>query len=141
MTLGNAGLRFIDHVGVVVKDLDSAIDLFTATYGLSKELVEEVPSVGVRLAFLRTAESGQRTTLQLVEPIAPGPVMEFLSSHGEGLHHVCFGVDQIQPLLTQLPDERGVDVFTGGRGRLACFLSQRPSGTLIEFTQIGTGVP
>lgn len=60
---------------------------------------------------------------------------QVLDAHGEGLHHVCFAVANIEDALGRLPGESGSRVFLGGRGRRACFLTGTANGALIELTE------
>lgn len=137
--LAGAAVSHIDHVAVAVADADAASTYYCKQLGLTLDHDERLPAIGVRLMYLRPGTDGSAAaTVQLVQPIGDGPVADFLAERGEGLHHVCFAVPDIDDALNALPGERGTGVFTGGRGRRACFLSTRPSGALIELTETGT---
>jgi methylmalonyl-CoA/ethylmalonyl-CoA epimerase len=127
--------REIDHVAIAVADAGEAARRFTALLGLSVVSDEVVADAGVRLVHLAGAGAAGPTTLQLVQPLRPGPVLDHLDRHGEGLHHVCFTVTSIPGTLAALPGEAQARVFTGGRGRPACFLLTRPGGALIELVE------
>lgn len=129
--------RLIDHVAIAVADADEAAGRFAALLGLSVVGDEMVDDAGVRLVYLAGTGAGGQTTLQLVQPVRPGPVRDHLDRHGEGMHHVCFTVRSIQATLAALPGDAGARVFTGGRGRPACFLTTRPCGTTIELVETG----
>jgi len=121
----------IDHVAIAVRDIDDALPYYTHTLGLTLVHDEELPSAGVRLAYL----GGGATMLQLVSPIAPCPVADFLARHGEGVHHICLAVDSIPSLLASIPGQGGVQIVMAGRGRRACFLAAPPHGLRIEVTE------
>lgn len=132
----------IDHLAVAVTDADRAAAGFQALLGYRVVGDEQVEAAGVRLVYLAPDQvedtiAEAPTTLQLVQPIAPGRVADFLSGHGEGLHHVCFRTTDIERALRHAgrpqPD---VAIFSGGRGRPCAFLSEQPHGVLIEFTEI-----
>ncbi|GEM_PF-123750 len=131
-------LRRIDHVGVVVRDIEKARTAYVRDLGLEPDGEEVVGSVNVRLAYLKCRGDRDPTCLQLVQPLGPGPVADFLAEHGEGLHHVCFGVPDIPSTLRRMDGEADTPVFQGGRRRAACFLGTRPGNVLIELTQIGS---
>ena len=122
----------IDHVGVIVQSIDRALPYYLDQLGLSVADREELPEAGVRIAFLAVGS----TRLQLVEPTAPGPLQDHLDVAGEGLHHVCFAVDDIDQALSHLAAGEAVRVVRGGGGRRACFLPARPGGLRIELTEI-----
>jgi methylmalonyl-CoA/ethylmalonyl-CoA epimerase len=136
---GPVGARYVDHVAVAVRDADGAAAWYTDTLTFHVVHDERLPHVGVRLVYLRPTiepNAGPSTAIQLVQPIGPGDVGEFVAAHGEGLHHVCFAVDDIGTFLSVVPGEDGVHVFRGGRRRRACFMNARPNGVLVELTEV-----
>lgn len=132
-----AAVRRVDHVGIVVRSVEAAIPQYRELLGLELDLVDEVQAPPVKLAYLRSPGLTEPVDVQLVEPTGPGAIADFLEHHGEGLHHLCFQVDDIANTLQQLPGEEGTAIFAGGRQRPACFLSNRITGVLVEFTQVG----
>src|SRR6202042_2007047 len=114
------------------RDIGQAIPAFTDQFGLVLDTEEHVESVSVRLAYLACRGESNPAYLQLVQPVGPGPVADFLANSGEGLHHVCFAVPDITQTLAVIGGEARTPVFTGGRGRKACFLAQRPGNILVE---------
>jgi methylmalonyl-CoA/ethylmalonyl-CoA epimerase len=126
----------VDHVAVAVHDADAAAANFSTLLGCTVERDELVPAVGVRLLYLAspTAPRGA-TTLQLVQPVSPGPVADFLDERGEGLHHVCFATDDIAATAARTGGADAPDVFTGGRGLPCAFLLAQPHGARIELTE------
>lgn len=129
--------RLIDHVAIVVADADRAAARFAALLGLTVAGDEIVGDAGVRLVYLVGTDESAQATLQLVQPVRPGPVRDHLELHGEGLHHVCFAVHSITDTLAGLPGEAAANIFMGGRGRPACFLVTRPCGVIVELVQVG----
>lgn len=120
----------IDHVGVVVRDLTSAVDYFTML-GLEVVSEEEIVDAGVRVAYL--GNDGQ--LLQLLQPVRNGPLQVYLEEHGEGLHHVCFAVPAIREVIGRLPGEEEPAINRGGRGMWTCFLHQRHHGVTVELAE------
>ncbi|MGH2559468.1 MAG: VOC family protein [Thermomicrobiales bacterium] len=125
-------LDHLDHVGFIVRDIDQALPYYVGTLGLTVASEECVPDAGVRLIYL---DAGN-TLIQLVQPITNAPMLEFLSSRGEGLHHVCFAVDDIDAAVAHLAPGADVRVDLGGRGRRCAFLPVGPSGIIAELTEI-----
>lgn len=92
----------INHIAIAVKDMDKAIETFTNDFGLAviREATNGEGTLG--MAFLEVGD----TVLQLVTPIGPGPVQEFLETRGEGLHHICFDVDSLEEATASHPGGR-----------------------------------
>lgn len=125
-------LRRLDHVAVLVRDTDEALRFYSDRLGLEVASSEEVPRLHVRLTYLDAGNA----YIQLVEPRAESPLAAWLDEHGEGLHHICFGVDDVPGAVGELSDP-GADVSLGeGRGRVSSFISADGShGVRIECTE------
>jgi methylmalonyl-CoA epimerase len=127
----------LDHVGIAVTDLRAAAARWEALLGVVASLPEEVPSNGVRVRFL---EAGP-THIELLEPLGPtSPIAGFLAKRGEGIHHLAFGVPNVDRVLADLQSQgqRVVDATgrPGSRGRRVGFA--HPSafgGVLVEFVE------
>jgi methylmalonyl-CoA epimerase len=100
-------LKKIDHIGIAVKDLDKTVQLYTRVLGLELEGVHKVDSFQVRTAFFPVGESH----LELIEPTPENKgVLKFLEKRGEGIHHICFLVDDIQKALDTMTAQ-GVELI------------------------------
>ena len=89
----------LDHVGVAVRSLEDALAPYKDGLGLIVSEIEELPTEKVRVAFLPMGES----RLELLEPTADdSPIARFLQRRGEGIHHLCFQVDDIEAVLKRL---------------------------------------
>jgi methylmalonyl-CoA/ethylmalonyl-CoA epimerase len=133
----------IDHVGIAVRDLESAIELYTTTFGLTVAGRETNEAQGVREAMLHVADvsDGGASYVQLLEPLAEDtPVGKFLASRGEGVHHIGYGVADVAASLEQLRGEgiRLVDERPrhGSLGASIAFLHPKSvGGVLTELVQ------
>jgi methylmalonyl-CoA/ethylmalonyl-CoA epimerase len=140
-------LTRIDHVGIACRDLDRAIGLYQATFGLEVASLEVNEEQGVREAMMQVgagrAGVGELGVgyVQLLEPLAAdSPVGKFLARRGEGLHHVGYGVDDIGQALAaigggglRLLDERPRH---GSMGASIAFLHPADlGGVLTELVQ------
>ena len=121
----------IDHVGLLVRDIDAALPFYLDRLGSRLIAQETLDEIGVRLAYL---DAGN-TLVQLVQPIRLGALMDELDERGEGIHHLCLAVEDIPTALSRLAPGEEVDVVLGGRGRRACFLPDRPHGLRVELTE------
>lgn len=109
--------RSIHHVGVVVRSIDDAFRLYRDMLGMRLLKEETVEDQGVRAALLDLGN----TFLELLEPTIPDTgIARYLEKRGEGLHHVCLEVDDIQAALQRLKadgvplvDETPRDGLTG----------------------------
>ena len=89
----------IDHVGVAVEDLDAAIHLYAEVLGMPLVHREVVEEQGVEAVLLDVGESH----VELLSPLGPDtPVGKFLAKKGPGLHHVAYGVADIDATLDAL---------------------------------------
>ena len=108
----------IDHVAIAVRDLDAATRFFRDILGLVHEGTEDVPSEGVRTAFLRAGGAAGGTRIELVSPLAggEGPVARFLEKRGEGIHHIALRVDRIEERMEALA-KAGIRLVSAGPRR------------------------
>jgi methylmalonyl-CoA epimerase len=134
----------IDHIGIVVHNIEKALQVYEGALGLRLTDVEEVPEQAVRVAFLPVGES----KLELLEPLTAdtstelstgGGVAKFLEKRGEGLHHICFEVDDIEATLQDLAVQ-GIRLIDeqprqGAHGRVAFLHPKSAHGVLIELIE------
>jgi methylmalonyl-CoA epimerase len=131
----------LDHVGIAVVSLAEALPVYAAILGLEPAHVEEVPSEGVRVAFLPLAGGG---VIELLEPLAAAgstsPVGRFLEKRGPGVHHLSFRVPDCRAAI-QGAGAAGIRVLPpaprpGSRGTLVAFFDPRDTGgVLIEVCE------
>jgi catechol 2,3-dioxygenase-like lactoylglutathione lyase family enzyme len=120
----------IDHVAMVVRDLDVAVARFTTQFGLALLSHGLAADGALRMAYLGAAG----TSLQLISPVGPGPFADFLEQRGEGLHHVCFEVGSVDD--SRLPGDLAFRPSTvGGMGATVRFLAEPVHGAMIELTE------
>jgi methylmalonyl-CoA/ethylmalonyl-CoA epimerase len=128
----------IDHIGIAVRSLDVALRAYTAGLGFRLGEIEEVPDQKTRIAMLPVGES----RLELLEATGDdSPVARFIARRGEGIHHICFLVEDITREIARLK-AAGVPMIDeiprpGADGCLVAFV--HPSGTggvLVELSQI-----
>jgi methylmalonyl-CoA epimerase len=133
------GVRRIDHVAIVVRSLDAALAFYRDLLGLAPSRVSDFPSEGIKLAFLPLGGPGG-SELELIEPTDPTiGVARFLEKRGEGLHHVCLEVPDIDRALADLK-AAGAAVLDATPRRTAegrgIFLHPKgTSGVLLELVQ------
>ncbi len=129
-------IKKVHHVGVVVHDMEQAMGFYRDLLGLHVHKIETIEDQGVKAALLTLGD----TEIELLQPIvADNGVARYLERKGEGLHHVCFEVDDVEAALTSLK-QRGTEMIDqqtriGLAGRI-CFL--HPSamdGALVELCQ------
>jgi methylmalonyl-CoA/ethylmalonyl-CoA epimerase len=126
----------IDHIGVAVVSIDDALSVYRAL-GLSEKHREEVPSQKVVTAFIPAGES----RIELLEPTSEdSPVARFLVKRGPGVHHICFGVRDIEAAVADLTS-RGFRLINsrpvpGADGKKVVFLHpDAGNGVLIELSE------
>lgn len=111
----------IHHIAIAVKDLDAALAFYRDALGAEVSARREVPAEGVEIAFLPMGAS----ELELLEPLDPdNSIGRFLASRGEGIHHICLLVDDIESAVAQM-EARGA--------RMATEIRSHPEGTRYAF--------
>ena len=97
-------IKKVDHIAVLVPDLEEAKRFWVDALGLKLERVESVPEESVDIAFLPVGDS----EIELLQPTDPeSGVAKYLEKKGAGMHHLCFEVDDIEATLDRL---RSADV-------------------------------
>jgi methylmalonyl-CoA epimerase len=127
----------IDHLAIVVKDIEEALKVYRDALGLPLERVEEVPIEQVKVAFLPLPDgSGE---IELVQPTSDDTgVAKFLAKRGEGFHHLCLTVDDIETAMSNLA-AKGLQILEekpriGSRGQKYVFIHPKTAhGVLIEL--------
>ena len=88
--------RNIDHIGIAVRDIDKALNIYKGIFGLELEKIELVEDQKVKIAFLPIGSS----KLELLEPVDPeSPVFNYIEKNGEGIQHIAFTVNDIEKVL------------------------------------------
>ena len=122
----------IDHIGIAVRSIESALPFYRDQLGMIFEGSEEVAGQQVRVAFLAVGES----RIELLEPTAPdSPVARFLEKNGEGIHHVAYEVADLGIALAALKTQ-GVRLIDetprrGAHGAKIAFLHPKASGGVL----------
>jgi methylmalonyl-CoA/ethylmalonyl-CoA epimerase len=126
-------LRRLDHVGVLVRDTENALRFYEGHLGLRLHSSEEIAVPHVRLTYLDAGNA----YIQLVQPLdLDGPLADWLDRNGEGLHHICFGVDDVVEALALLSDDGASLALGTGRDRPSGFVTAAGShGVRIECTE------
>ena len=130
-------LNHIEHIGIAVKDLATAIRYYEEVLGLKCYSIEEVADQKVRTAFFKIGE----TKLELLESTSDdGPVAKFIEKKGEGIHHIAFAVNNIEAQLHDAA-KYGVELIDtiprkGAEGLDIAFLHPRSNfGVLTELCE------
>jgi methylmalonyl-CoA/ethylmalonyl-CoA epimerase len=129
-------IKRVDHLGVIVGDLDGAVKSFTEHLGLKLEHTERYGDE-LDIAFLPCGE----TLVELIEPLKKGGSnADYLREHGPGIQHVAFEVDDLEAALAELAG-RGVEplgdapVPGAGGMRIAFLDPQAFDGVLVELCE------
>jgi methylmalonyl-CoA/ethylmalonyl-CoA epimerase len=127
----------IHHLGLAVSSLDKALAFYCDTLGLEVSRTEDVPSEGVRVAFLPAGEP----RIELLEALGPeSPVARFIAKKGEGIHHVCFEVADVEAAVAGIRARGGAiiepAIRIGAGGRRIAFVHPRSThGVLVELKE------
>jgi methylmalonyl-CoA/ethylmalonyl-CoA epimerase len=127
----------LNHLAIVVKNLEDALPFWRDALGLAVGEVQDVPQESVKVAFLESGESH----VELVQPISEDSgIAKFLAKKGQGMHHVCFEVGDIDAALAHMK-EKGIELINDEArerdGRKYAFVHPKSTGgVLVELYQL-----
>ena len=126
----------IEHIGIAVKSIDDAAKFYEGILNLKLTKKIEVPQRKIRIAFVQVSE----TKLELLESMGEGSVIDkFLQKKGEGIHHICFEVEDFDKVVSELKDKKVEFVDEpriGAEGKKIVFLQPKGAfGVLIELKE------
>jgi methylmalonyl-CoA/ethylmalonyl-CoA epimerase len=127
----------LNHIAIAVKDLDAAIRTYRDVLGLELAELEEVPEQQVKVAIFGHGLG----RVELICPtVADSGVARFLEKRGEGLHHICIEVEDIEATLAELK-AHGAPLLdeaprAGAGGAKVAFIHPKGAcGVLVELRQ------
>jgi len=130
-------LEKLDHIGIAVESLDSALPVWEGILGLPLHGTEDVAEQKVRTAFFPIGD----TEVELLESTDPeGPIGKFIANKGQGVHHLAFRVDDIEAALTELK-AKGVRLidekprYGAGGAKIAFLHPKATGGVLVEISE------
>jgi len=128
-------IKRIAHLGIVVRDLAAALELFKGELPL--DLVHTEDYQGMKIGFISVGDS----SLELLQDVSGSSgVKKFLENNGEGIHHIAFEVDDIEQAVAELR-EKGVKLIdekprAGAHGMSVAFMHPKAThGILMELVQ------
>jgi methylmalonyl-CoA/ethylmalonyl-CoA epimerase len=126
----------INHIGIAVKSLDEAVK-FYEVLGIKPYHFEEVESQKVKTAFIKVGD----TNIELLEATSDeSPIAKFIEKKGEGIHHICYEVDDVKAVLKQMKSDglRLIDdePKPGAHNMIVAFIHPKSTnGVLTEIAQ------
>jgi methylmalonyl-CoA/ethylmalonyl-CoA epimerase len=131
-------IKSINHVAVVVDDMEKALSFWRDALGMEVHELRDVPAEKSKVAFLPLAGS----EVELVMPTSEDSgIAKYLAKRGPGMHHICLEVDNIEEILSQLRS-KGVRLIneearTGADGKKYAFIHpESTSGVLVELYEL-----
>lgn len=131
-------VKRIDHIGIVVPEIESALPFWRDAMGIELTHIEDVPEQKSKVAFLPVSGS----EVELVQPTSDDSgVARFLQKRGAGMHHLCLEVDDIEAYLSSLKD-KGIRLInetplSGSGGKKMAFIHpESTGGVLVELYQL-----
>jgi len=133
-------LENLYHVAIAVRDLSAVEEVYKTVLGLRVEHREVVEDQGVKTSMLVPEDGG--TAIELLEPMDENsPISKFLDKRGEGIHHICFKVDDIEAVLERLK-KQGVRLIDESprpgayNSRVAFIHPKAMNGVLVELAEV-----
>ena len=135
----NKKIKTLDHIGIAVKNIDEQIPYYRDVLQLEFLGIKAVESQQIRKAMFKISNE---TILEVFEPTNDTScIAKFIEKRGEGLHHICFGVSNIEEALEQVKSKNikliNETPFIGAKGIKVAFLHPSSTGkVLTEFSEI-----
>ena len=133
-----SNIKKINHVAIVVEDMEDALSFWRDALGLELHEIRDVPAEKSQVAFMPIA-GGE---LELVMPTTEDSgIAKYLAKRGQGMHHICLEVDDIEGMLEQLK-AKGVRMIneqprTSADGKRYAFIHPESArGVLVELYQL-----
>ena len=122
----------IDHIGIAVQDLDSALEQYSSLCLQERIEREIVESQGVEVAFLYL----ENQKLEFLMPLhEESPIAKFLNKRGPGMHHIAYKVEDILEEMDRLRKEGYTlihdDPFIGAGNKWVCFIHPKSTGGIL----------
>ena len=130
-------LKKINHIAVAVNNVEEAANFYQNVLGLTLSGVEVVTAQKTKVGFFKIGESN----IELVEPAEPdSPLLKFLEAKGQGIHHICFEVDDIESVIRDFVEKGATMVDQkprpGAHNTKVAFIHPKSSnGVLIELCE------
>lgn len=130
-------MESIEHIGIAVRDLKKANQLFKLLFNSSHYKTEEVEEEGVTTSFFQIGD----VKIELLEPSKEdSSITKFLDQRGEGIHHIAVKVEDIKSTMKRLQNAGFIftsnEISRGADNKLICFLHPKSTnGVLIELCQ------
>ena len=129
-------IKKIDHIGIVVANITEAAKTYAQNLALPYLHEEVSEPYHFKIAFLRCGE----VLIELIEPTGEGPSKTFLDTHGEGIHHICYEVGDIQEALAKAQEKGMTDYMEAavgaGDSRVFFLKPSAVCGVETEFVQL-----
>ena len=130
-------MQKIEHIGIAVKDIKAANEVYKSLLGYDHYKTEEVKSEGVTTSFFTCGES----KIELLEATKEdSPIAKYIEKRGEGIHHIAFAVEDIKAEIERLKSEGFIvlneEPKRGADNKWVAFLHPKSAhGVLIELCQ------
>ena len=130
-------MKKVEHIGIAVKDIEDANNIFAKLFNQNHYKVQQVQSEGVITSFFKIGE----TKIELLQGThKDSPIAKFISKRGEGIHHIAFEVTDIDSEMDRLKSE-GFELINseakdGADNKKIIFVHPKSTnGVLIELCQ------
>ncbi len=128
-------IKKIHHIGIVVKNMDETVKLYSKMLGKGPDSINEIPAAKIKIANFQVGE----TALEFLEGVAGSSLADFIANKGEGLHHIAVEVDDIASELKKLAAAgvtlRDKEPRQGPEGKIAFVGPEGAHGVTIELVQ------
>jgi len=133
-----AKITRIDHIAILVNDMEAPLSFWRDALGMEVTGVKDIPAEAAQIAFLPTGSS----EVELVRPTTEDSgLAKYLEKRGPGMHHICLEVDDIEGMLAQLK-EKGIQLINetskiAADGKKYAFIHPKSAfGVMVELYEL-----
>ncbi|MDP2969064.1 MAG: methylmalonyl-CoA epimerase [Deltaproteobacteria bacterium] len=131
-------LKKINHIAIAVNNIEEATKFYHEVMGLTLSGVDVVTAQTTKVGFFKIGESN----IELVQPAEPdSPLVKFLETKGQGIHHICFEVEDVEAEVKDYLDKGATLIDQkprpGAHNTKVAFIHPKSSsGVLIELCEL-----
>jgi methylmalonyl-CoA/ethylmalonyl-CoA epimerase len=131
---GGSMFKKVNHIGIAVKNMDEAREFWNKMYGVETPPV--ITEKDMQVCMIKLGE----VLIELLAPVGEGVMSKFIEKRGEGIHHICYEVENIYSEIKELA-AKGMDLVDkepreGAEGKIAFLHPKATHGVLTEICQV-----
>jgi methylmalonyl-CoA epimerase len=127
-------LKKVNHIGIAVKNMDEAREFWNKIFGV--ETPPPMTEKDMQVCMIKLGD----VLIELLAPVGEGVMSKFIEKRGEGIHHICYEVENVYSAIKELA-AKGMELVDkepreGAEGKIAFLHPRATHGVLTEIVQV-----